>query len=177
MEKSCIICSILKPLDEYYKHSKMGDGHLNKCKDCTKRQVKEREEKLRQDPQWLDKEKTRHREKYNRLGYREKHKPTYEIKKRDMAKYKKLYPEKTKAKNASQRMEKQKGNELHHWSYNQQHWKDVIELTRKQHAKLHRYIVYDPERMMYRRYDNNELLYTRELHEQYMYDVLANKPD
>ena len=41
--KICFKCGIEKPLSDYYKHKQMGDGHLNKCKDCTKKDVSNNE--------------------------------------------------------------------------------------------------------------------------------------
>ena len=38
--KKCFKCFKLKPLDGFYAHRAMGDGYLNKCKDCTKLDVK-----------------------------------------------------------------------------------------------------------------------------------------
>lgn len=40
-EKTCFKCHKTLPLEAFYKHSAMADGHLNKCKECTKADVKE----------------------------------------------------------------------------------------------------------------------------------------
>jgi hypothetical protein len=39
--KRCFKCLCELPLAAFYKHARMGDGHLNKCKACTKKDVAE----------------------------------------------------------------------------------------------------------------------------------------
>lgn len=65
--KKCFKCNIEKPLDDFYKHPMMGDGHLNKCKECAKKDVKENYAKNVQKPEYLLKQRERGREKFHRL--------------------------------------------------------------------------------------------------------------
>lgn len=39
--KACFKCGAVKPLSEFYVHPQMGDGHLGKCKACTRRDALE----------------------------------------------------------------------------------------------------------------------------------------
>lgn len=162
--KKCFKCQNELPIDEFYLHPQLSDGHLNKCKECTKSDVQKREKELRNDPEWIEKERERGREKYYRLNYRGRNKPSREKKREIMNTYRKKFPEKfMAAKYTEIYLTKIPGFNLHHWSYNQEDWLDVIQLTIKEHNFIHKHIVYDQELMMYRNKDG-ELLNNKEKH-------------
>jgi len=170
--KKCFKCNIEKPIDFFYKHKAMKDGRLNKCIECTKLDVKKRSIQLMKNPIELEKERTRGREKYHRLNYKDKIKPTYQQKKTCIDNYKLKYPEKYKCKIASQRLKKElKENHLHHWSYNKKHYKDVIELSVKDHNTVHRFLIYNQKTFMYCDVNKN-LLDTKEKHLKYIEYIL-----
>ena len=152
--KVCIKCKVKKEKSEFY--PTQGD-----CKDCVKARVKARTDILKQDPEWLEKERLRGREKYHRLGCK---KPSPSQKKKAMDTYIAKFPEKAASRSMSSHLKPQvKGNHLHHWSYNDEHFKSVIELSVSDHNLLHRYIIYDQERRMYRNLQGS-LLDTKESH-------------
>jgi transcription elongation factor Elf1 len=79
--KACFKCGKEQPLSEFYKHKEMADGHLNKCKSCTKKDTRnrrfgdKREEVLKYD-----------RERAHLLHRKENHK-------RVTSKWEKKFPE------------------------------------------------------------------------------------
>ena len=167
--KLCFKCKKEKDLSEFYTHKQMKDGHLNKCIECTKKDVRKREVINLQNEEWAEKEKNRHRKKSMKArenGYQQ----SPSEKKVSMSKYRNKYPEKYEAKKKSQHIKKESEHK-HHWSYNEEHFKDVIHLTSNDHFKLHRYIKYDQERRMYRHYKTNILLDSKEQHLQLLEEL------
>ena len=98
----------------------------------------------------------------------EKYKPTKESKKKIMDTYNKKYPEKKACRNISYRVKPQiSGNHLHHWSYNIEDANSLIELSIKEHNKIHRYLIYDKETFYYKTL-NGFLLDTKKKHLEYI---------
>lgn len=74
--KVCFKCGAAKPFTDFYKHTGMADGHLGKCKECTKADVKkhrkesdsvreyDRQRGNRQDATYLREYRLRYPKKY-----------------------------------------------------------------------------------------------------------------
>jgi len=169
--KKCFKCGIEKPLNLFYTHKRMGDGHLNKCIECTKKDSNKRFKEKLKDLKWAENEKARNRKRRVGNYKKSKNKGLYSIRRRQ------IFPEKIIAITRSQYVPIQEGYERHHWSYNIEHAKDIIPLTHKQHMKAHRFIIYDQERMMYRRCDNLILLDSKESHLKFIIDKIENEID
>lgn len=63
MSKPCICCKQQKPIDEFYRHPQMGDGRLNKCKDCCRKHARENRQDNLEAKRAYDRERFRRPER------------------------------------------------------------------------------------------------------------------
>lgn len=133
--KVCFKCGVEKLLTEFYKHPQMADGHLNKCKECSKKDVRENRDV-----------KSEHYKEYDRSRQSiDRHK--------DVKAYRRLNPDKYKAHNAVNNAVAKgglfkpeacehcgTGGRIygHHHSYKEEFWLDVIWLCQACHMKEHK---------------------------------------
>lgn len=134
--KACFKCAETKPLDEFYAHPAMGDGHLNKCKDCARKDVRQHRVK--------NPEKVR---EYDRRRANEPHRVA--LRRREYLREWDQHPDRMKARNALSRAVRggkvaklpcafcgaTEGLEAHHHDYSKP--LDVTWLCRPCHRRFH----------------------------------------
>lgn len=77
MLKHCFKCQSIKPLSDFYKHAKMADGHLNKCKDCTKSDVSKHRAKNLDFIRQYDRDRGNRQDREYLAAYRQKYPRKY----------------------------------------------------------------------------------------------------
>lgn len=125
-----------KEFTEFHRDSSKINGRNATCKMCVKFYQRKRYFKIKSDPILYKSERDRLR-KVKTNSIRSK---TYTSK----------YPEKYKAHSAIRCLNKEIGYNLHHWSYNEKDWLDIIKLLINDHYLLHQNIIYDSFLKLYR---------------------------
>lgn len=72
MKKQCFKCGEVKSLSCFYKHPQMGDGHVNKCKECNRKDVRENRKSKVEYYRKYDIERGNRQDKEYQTDYKEK---------------------------------------------------------------------------------------------------------
>lgn len=159
--KRCFKCGETKPLSAFYKHPRMADGHVNKCKECNKKDVKDNRHSKAEYYREYDRNRPNYIERVSKQN--DKVKERYandEDFKQSVLETKERWLESNRHKRIAQnavsnavrdgRLDKPPicsccgtNSERiygHHWSYEEINWLDVMWLCAKCHGKEHKRI-------------------------------------
>lgn len=155
MYRQCKKCGKLLPPSAYYSYSY---AFFTKCKTCHKQRALKRYNENTRNPVFMAKEKNRQSKKNAALYHNSK-----------------LVRLKLAAGNAARKYKIKglKSVELHHWSYNEKDWLDVIYMTRKDHRLIHRFLTYDMASQYFISI-GGRLLDTRRKHINFIIKILNN---
>ena len=150
----CKDCGKELPLDNFYRHSGANSVYRKECKACALIKMKQRIARLKLDPVWVEKRKKMYRERARgRTALRKGN--TFEQRRRYRLNHNRLFPEQHSIRTFCKRLPKIPGMHNHHWSYREEHCRDIIRLPTLQHGLVHRFTIYDQEQRMYRRMDGS----------------------
>ena len=179
--KKCNECGVVKKLNLFHKNAKSPDGFRTKCKSCVcKKQSVYRKNNSEKVKLYIRDYIAKNKEYYKQYQKNKYIKSDrvimteYEkkIKKKEYdKKYHLKYPEKRKAKMAVNHLKVDKGYHKHHWSYNKEHYSNIILLTHKQHLRLHKFLKYCTDSFYYRNLDG-VLLDSLDKHMQYVNELI-----
>ncbi len=154
--KKCTKCGEVKPLTSFHKNNSR-DGRNSKCALCyntAKNKAYSERPEMR--------ERIMSRTSGDVLVRIDNKKKSNKNKSKIRASYY-SNTEKKKASRATRSFYRQEGYELHHWSYKDEHLKDIISIPIEVHRILHTNLIYDKELLCYRT-KAGELLDTKEKH-------------
>lgn len=157
--KKCYRCNIEKEITEFYKHPVNLGGYSNRCKDCTKKDVKENRLAKKEHYDNYDRNRPNAEERKNKtvVWKKNKYATDPEFRKQRLAYSwadRRNNPDKYGARDAMT-VARKNGTlirsescehcgvsdvriEGHHWSYLPEHWLDVIWLCTSCHGKEHK---------------------------------------
>lgn len=157
--KKCFKCGRELPITDFYKHPQMSDGYLNKCKECTRKDVRKNYDRNIQNEAFIERERARCRDKYRRLYSPKGNNPRFEsdpiTRHIEGSNTRRFY--RTKGIDIGEA-------EFHHWNYNLKN--SVFVLCHRAHILAHKYLTFDRESGLF--FYNGKLLKTKEDHRRYL---------
>lgn len=129
--KTCFKCDAEKPLGEFYTHPEMADGHLNKCKECAKKDARKNGQKEHVKARDRERNKLPHR-KADRYKHQKMHRKEANARN---AVYEAVKSGKLKKPNTCEECNKKCDPDGHHDDYEKR--LDVRWLCRSCHAHHH----------------------------------------